>query len=138
VEWLNPAAVQAAQLMVRAGDPFRMVRPEGVDQAVVTTPTGEKVELPLEPNAKEIVFGRTGHQGVYRLTAGTNDVTFCVNLLDSAEGNLMPRDELPFGRYAKVEATTLRQANMELWRWIAAAGLLVLLFEWWYYHRRTA
>jgi hypothetical protein len=26
---------------------------------------------------------------------------------------------------------------MELWRTIATLGLVVLLFEWWYYHRRT-
>jgi len=32
----------------------------------------------------------------------------------------------------------MRRANLEIWRWIAAFGLAVLLFEWWYYHRRTA
>jgi hypothetical protein len=25
-----------------------------------------------------------------------------------------------------------------LWRWIAAAALAFLLFEWWFYHKRTA
>jgi hypothetical protein len=27
---------------------------------------------------------------------------------------------------------------MEMWRWIVAIALAVLLFEWWFYHRRTA
>ena len=31
-----------------------------------------------------------------------------------------------------------RQANLEIWRWFALTALLILLFEWWYYHRRTA
>jgi len=31
----------------------------------------------------------------------------------------------------------MQRANMELWRTIAALGLLMLLAEWWYYHRRT-
>jgi hypothetical protein len=37
-----------------------------------------------------------------------------------------------------VAASTLRRANQEYWRWLACAGLAVLLFEWWYYHKRTA
>jgi hypothetical protein len=69
---------------------------------------------------------------------GTNETAFCVNLLNAPESNIRPRDELQFGAYTKVVATTLRRANLELWRTIAAIGLLVLLFEWWYYHRRTA
>ena len=52
--------------------------------------------------------------------------------------HITPRDELPIGKYSKVTATTMKRANMELWRWIAAAGLIVLLFEWWWYHKRTA
>ena len=71
------------------------------------------------------------------LYLGTNDTVFCVNLLDAAESNIKPRDELQLGKYTKVSATTKQRANMELWRTIAALGLLVLLAEWWYYHRRT-
>jgi hypothetical protein len=58
-------------------------------------------------------------------------------LLDAAESNIKPREELQLGKYSQVAATTMRRANMELWRSIAALALLVLLFEWWYYHRRT-
>jgi hypothetical protein len=58
-------------------------------------------------------------------------------LLDSAESNIKPRDELQLGKYTKVTATTVQRANLELWRTIAGLALLVLLIEWWYYHRRT-
>jgi hypothetical protein len=64
-------------------------------------------------------------------------MAFCVDLLDTAESNIQPHDDLQLGKYTKVSATTLQRANMELWRTIAALGLLVLLIEWWYYHRRT-
>ena len=77
-------------------------------------------------------------QGTYRLRLGTNDTVFCVNLLDAAESDTRPRSELDFGRFGSVAATATKRANLELWRWIAAAALAVLLFEWWYYHRRTA
>jgi hypothetical protein len=137
VDWLNPASARSSQLLVRAGEPFRLSLSQPVPSADVTLPDGSTRKLNLDPTANEIVFGETYHQGPYKLHAGTNDTVFCVNLLDAAESNIKPRDELELGKFAKVSATTLQRANMELWRSIAVAALLVLLFEWWYYHRRT-
>jgi hypothetical protein len=137
VEWLDPANARSGQLLVKAGDPFRLALLEPQSSAQVTFPGGATKSLKLDPTANEVVFGDTYKQGVYRLRLGTNDTVFCVNLLDAAESNIKPRDELRLGQYAKVSATTTKRANMELWRTIAALGLLVLLGEWWYYHRRT-
>jgi hypothetical protein len=136
VEWLNPANAKNSQLLVKAGDPFRLAVTEPVKTAEVKLPDGKTTTLNVE-GANEIVFGDTARQGVYHLRAGTNEITFCANLLDSTESNIRPRDELKFGEYTKVEATTVQRTNMELWRTLAAIGLAVLLFEWWWYHRRT-
>lgn len=136
VEWLNPANAKNSQLLVKAGDPFRLAVTTPVKIAEVKLPDGKTTALNVE-GANEIVFGDTAKQGVYHLRAGTNEVTFCANLLDSAESNIRPRDELKFGEYTKVEATTVQHTNMELWRTLAAIGLAVLMFEWWWYHRRT-
>jgi Ca-activated chloride channel homolog len=138
VEWLNPAAASASQLMVQAGSPFRLALTQPVSSAEIKLPDGTSKPWAVDPNKGELVFGDTVKQGVYHLTAGTNQVVFCVNLLDSAESDTAPKQELEFGKYAKATSTTVRRANMELWRWIAAAALAVLMFEWWYYHRRTA
>jgi hypothetical protein len=137
VEWLDPANARSGQLLVKAGDPFRLALLEPQSSAEVTFPGGATKSLKLDPTANELVFGDTYRQGVYRLRLGTNDTVFCVNLLDAAESNIKPREELQLGKYTKVSATTQKHANMELWRTIAALGLLVLLVEWWYYHRRT-
>jgi hypothetical protein len=107
-----------------------------VDRAEVTLPGGKTTTLNLA-GANELVFGDTARQGVYHLRAGTNEITFCANLLDAAESNIRPCSELKFGEYTRVEATTVQRTNMELWRLLALIGLLVLLFEWWWYHRRT-
>jgi hypothetical protein len=123
---------------VRAGDPLRFRFLQPVGSAEVTKPDGTKQEVDAGADTREVVFGNTGRQGTYKLKAGTNEVTFCVNLLDSTESNITPREELPFGRYAKTTATTVKRANVELWRWIALAGFALLLFEWWYYNKRTA
>ncbi len=138
VEFLNPASAKNSQLFVRAGDAFRFALMQNATSAEITLPDGKKKSLQIDPTAREIVFGDTAKQGTYRLRVSTNETAFCVNLLDSTESNIKPRAELQLGKYSKVEATTLKRANMELWRWIAAIALAVLMFEWWYYHRRTA
>jgi hypothetical protein len=137
VDWLNPANAKGGQLLVKAGDPFRLALAESATSAQITLPGGVSKTVPIDPNANEFVFGDTFKQGTYRLRLGTNDITFCVDLLDAAESNIKPRDALQLGKYTKVTATTLQRTNMELWRTIAGLGLLALMVEWWYYHRRT-
>jgi hypothetical protein len=137
MQWLDPATAKAGQLTLHAGEPFRFTLPERATSAEVTYPGGATKTLALQ-NQREIVFGDTAKQGVYRLRAGTNVMAFCVNVLDSSESNTKPRDELQFGKFDRVGATSIKQASVEMWRWIAAAALAVLSFEWWFYHRRTA
>jgi hypothetical protein len=137
VDWLNPATARNRQLLVHAGDPFRLALAQPVTSAQITLPDGSVRDLKVGTNANEIVFGDTFKQGTYRLKAGTNDTVFCAALLDAGESNIKPRDEIQLGKYTRVSATSLHRTNMELWRTIAALALGVLLFEWWYYHRRT-
>ncbi len=138
VEWLNPANAQGGQLLVKAGDAFRLPLTSPEKEAQVTLPDGQVKKIPVDPGANELVFGDTYKQGTYRLRVGTNETVFCVDLLDAVESNIKPRRELQLGKYTRVAATNQQRANMELWRSIASLGLLVLLIEWWYYHRRTA
>jgi hypothetical protein len=137
VEWLNPENARNAQLLVKAGDAFRLGLSEPQTSAQVTLPDGTVRKLALDSTANEVIFGDTFRQGVYHLRVGTNEATFCVDLLDGDESNIKPKVELQLGKYTKVSASTTHRANMELWRTIAAIALGVLLFEWWYYHRRT-
>ncbi len=137
VDWLNPANAKSAQLVVKPGDAFRLALTHPEKSAQVTTPSGVTKNVELDANANELVFGETLKQGTYRVRLSTNEVTFCADLLDSAESNIKPRDELQLGEHAKVTATTMQRTNMELWRTIASIGLVVLMIEWWYYHRRT-
>ncbi len=137
VDWLNPASTRSDQLMIHAGEPFRFGFARPIGTAEVELPDGTKKTVKSE-NGLEVVFGDTGKQGIYHLHAGTNEVEFCVNVLDAAESNTKPREEIQFGKFNKVSTTELKRANVESWRWIAALALAVLMFEWWYYHRRTA
>jgi Ca-activated chloride channel homolog len=138
VEWLNPANARGGQLLVKAGEAFRLGLTRAEKEAQVKLPDGRVETVTLDPNASEFVFGNTYRQGVYRLRVGTNETVFCVDLLDPAESNIQPRDELRLGKYSRITATTQQRVNKELWRTIAGLGLVLLLLEWWYYHRRTA
>ncbi|MGZ4971705.1 MAG: hypothetical protein ACXWDN_03015, partial [Limisphaerales bacterium] len=137
VEWLNPASTKSSQLMVHAGEPFRFGMSQSAETAEITLPDGSKRDLNTA-NAREILFGETTRQGIYHLRTGTNDATFCVNVLDATESNNEPREQLEFGKFSKVSATETKRANIEFWRWLVGVGLAVLLFEWWFYHRRSA
>jgi Ca-activated chloride channel homolog len=137
VEWLNPASTRSSQVLVKSGDPFRLSLSDPVDRAELRLPDGTTRTWAVDAGASEIVFGDTSRRGVYQLRAGTNTTVFCVNLLDAAESDIRPRDELQLGKHEIVTATTVQRANMELWRTIAAIGLALLLLEWWWYHRRT-
>jgi hypothetical protein len=138
VEWLNPAGARNAQLLVRSGDPFQFGLLHPVPTAEVRLPGGETRTLDVDPARPEIAFGDTARSGIYRVVAGTNRVTFCVNLLDAGESSIQPRSELNLGQYDTIEANVERQANTELWRTLALLGLAVLMVEWWWYHKRTA
>ena len=138
VEWLNPSPDRAGQMVVRPGDPWRAPLASDTAKATLTLPDGTKKELVPVAGQRELVIGDTTHRGVYRFTTGTNETVFTASLLDSAESNIRPRDQLSVGKLGEVAANTERNASKELWRWIAVAALGVLMFEWWFYHRRTA
>lgn len=142
MDWLGPLSGDANRLMVQPGTAFRWPLPPPpaapVTSAMLRGPDGTQRTLTVEPGARELVVTDTARQGVYHLQAGTNAATFAVNLMDARETDIRPRDELTLGRYSAVEATRRREANAEVWRWLALAGLALLMFEWWYYHRRSA
>jgi Ca-activated chloride channel homolog len=138
IDWLNPAASRLSQLSLRTGEPFRLPLPQTISDGEIALPNGTRHVVSLDPNASEFIWGDTARQGVYNVRLGTNQFSFCVNLLDAAESNTRPAETLELGRYVKVEASTIKRADTDLWRWIAGLALLVLMFEWWFYHRRTA
>ena len=133
MDWLNPEVSTS----LRAGDSFAFRLTEEESEVAVTLPDGEMVETKTTATG-ELIFANTFQQGVYRVAAGTNELAFCVNLLDAEESAIAAREELQLGEYGKVEATVQLDADKESWRWFAMLCLGFLMFEWWFYHRCTA
>lgn len=137
VQWLNPASGKSSQWMLRAGETFRFPLNQPIASAEVVLPDGTKQTIPAK-EARELRFSDTARQGVYHVHAGTNEVDFCVNVLDAAESNTQPVEQLQFGKFTKITNTEIKRANVEIWRWLAGVALAVLMFEWWFFHKRTA
>ncbi len=133
VAWLNPGA----RTGIRVGEPFHVRLASGEKAVTIGLPNGSTQETSTTASG-ELIFGDTFQQGVYSATSGTNTLQFCVNLLDSNESSIRPRESLQLGEYGTVEATVAVNADKEEWRWIAMLCLVFILFEWWFYHRRTA
>ncbi len=142
VDWLNPATAKAELFAIHAGEAFRLPLGDFAGNAAtaakITLPGGGERELKFDAQARELVFGETGKQGIYQIVLGTNRIAFAANLLDAQESNIWPRESLQIGKFTEIVATTQKRADLEYWRWFAVAGLAVLMFEWWWYHRRTA
>lgn len=138
MDWLNPALSSSENLSIRAGAAFRLPLADQSEPAKVIMPDGSEQIVEKDEVSGQVVFGGAVDQGVYRLVSGTNETLFCANILDSAESRLMPVEEIQFGKYGTLEASTNARADLEIWRWFLAFAFAVLMFEWWFYHRRTA
>jgi len=137
MEWLGSGTREGGASTIHTGGSYRIPASESGGDVRVRMPGGEERLVRVESGEKEVLFVETTRAGVYRARVGTNDYVFAANLTDAQESDLWPREELKMGKHAGVTSTTVRRADLETWRWLAAAGLVVLLWEWWYYHRRT-
>ncbi|MCS1411077.1 MAG: hypothetical protein M2R45_04273 [Verrucomicrobia subdivision 3 bacterium] len=138
VQWLNPSVTSGQDLTVRTGAPVRVGYESSGDSVSVLRPNGETERLPWEPSMKSLVYGNTMAQGLYVAGEGTNQVKFAANLMDAAESDSSPRAALTLAGGRQVTASVGSRADLEVWRWIVALALAVLMFEWWWYHKRTA
>jgi hypothetical protein len=83
----------------------------------------------------EFLFKDTEIQGIYRAEWQGGGRSFAVSLLDEAESNIQPRDQVAIGEQ-QLETESKVARPYELWKWAALAALVLLLLEWAFYHRR--
>ena len=108
--------------------------PAGTERAEIETPDGRRVTVPvLEGRA---VFLGT-QAGLYRLHAGVDSLLIAGNLQEPDESRCAPRRSL---RVHETQASTPGPGRLgtrrEIWLYLVAAALVILLTEWLGYHRR--
>ncbi|NUM44882.1 MAG: hypothetical protein HUU38_09245, partial [Anaerolineales bacterium] len=87
-----------------------------------------------------VFFQNTGELGVYAVNYLPGDQFpaefFAVNLFAPDESNIRPATDIRIGLSAVQPQQENELGNRELWNWLAALALVILLVEWWVYHRR--
>jgi hypothetical protein len=130
VEWLAPAQGASIPASVRPGE-------------AVALPPNSMVQLPdgSVVTVGERGFADTEQPGIYQaLVSGARAPVrsdFAVNFMNRAESNIAPNLQGLAGRseLAPADGADTATAQREIWPWLAALALVVLLAEWWVYQR---
>ena len=116
---------------------------EGREEVVVERPDGERETIRAD-GAERRFFEQTDRAGLYRLRApggagdaGAPEEVYAVNLLDSAESDLVPADSVTISEREVEGGQGTLESNREIWRPLVLLALLVLLVEWYIYNRRV-
>jgi hypothetical protein len=138
VKYLGGVGTSGALANIKPGQPAILRAATAVPEIEVETPNREKFSIPREAQ-NTYVFGRTDLPGIYQIREGSGKkITqrFAVNLFDSRESDLYPREIEISGQAVELQ-TTKQNARHELWRWLLFVALGVLMFEWYIYNRRV-
>lgn len=139
IDWLMGSDAGTASLQARTGDVVPTEVPAGVRRLTVVHPDGSRHALAVEQSP--LFFAATEQAGIYRFEGRRKEGPFttrlAVNLLNEAESDIRPRDQVRLGSasIAAVDAHSQRVPR-EVWRWLALVGLGVMALEWFAYHRR--
>jgi len=136
LRFLTGSDSAGAVTTVQPGQPVTLLAAAGSGVTTIQMPTGERVELPA--NVERRQFTETGQIGPYRIEETGQLVRhFTVNLFDSAESDIVPREEVRLGLEDVTGQASWAGGRTELWHWLLCAVLGVLCLEWYIYNRRV-
>jgi hypothetical protein len=139
VRYLGGLARLAQSASVRPGETLVLRTDSPAERVVVQRPDGRRTEIARQ-TSNQFAITDTAQLGIYRVLEGEAAKPrrqFAVNLFDSRESDLRARPTLQLGHEEVTGTGGLVPARKELWRWLLAAGLVVLVFEWYVYNRRV-
>jgi hypothetical protein len=139
IKYLGGVRSSLAAPSIKPGQPSILRTAIPVERVVVQSPRGDQFQVPREAS-NTYIFSRTDDLGVYDVREGSGTKVsqqFAVNLYDTRESDLAPRETLAIG-HEEVKAQQGKQAaRQELWKWLLLLALGVLIFEWYVYNRRV-
>jgi len=137
IDYLTPPSAIDTSHSLSPGEVLSIFPPLDVERIVITSPSNHAYTL----EQGQSTFTQTYELGYYAANFLSRDTSrveyFAVNLFEEDESNIQPRDSLQIG-LESIEPTASQQIGLhELWKWLAALALLILMIEWQFYHRKT-
>lgn len=136
--WLSPGQAFDTAATLQPGDPVSLA--PGGTTSVVRVQKPDETTWTAEVTDQPLVFNETDQLGVYRVFLQDETGTrpggrFAVNLFSPAESKIQPQPAVAF-LAAETEATAQEEVGQrELWPWLLAAAIIVLIIEWWVHYR---
>lgn len=138
VDWLTRDRAARETESWNGGETLAFPITEEVNSVKLLSPDNRVWELRPGPD-RLVSFAETYEIGVWRAEiAGQPVRRFAVNLMNRAESDPAVTGSLRTDSTGEEFATGLGnelRANREIWRWLAAAALLILILEWVLYRR---
>ncbi|HXG08588.1 MAG TPA: VWA domain-containing protein [Gemmataceae bacterium] len=133
---LGNVSDSAGEDNVQPGE-VKLLRPDvAVKEIEVIDPAG-RTEVLKRGTRPVFAYGKTEQVGVYAVKwEGRLQRNFAVNLMDANESDLAPRRWVQIGQ-DRIAAEEAYMQPRDLWKWVVAAALLLLLLEWYIYNRRV-
>ena len=112
------------------------------ESIIVTLPNGGTRQQAVAAETGPILFDETSLPGVYEISTQNGDGQrtpsgrFVVNFFEPDESRIAPSDSINIGQREISSTANPTSGRQELWPYVLAIGLLLLLTEWWLtYHR---
>jgi hypothetical protein len=96
---------------------------------IVRLPNGQRVPVDLRG------FAQTDQLGIYTAQYKDTSTAFAVNFINPAESKITPQPNLQVGGAPPITQISPQYSQREIWPWLAAGALLLLIVEWWIYQR---
>jgi hypothetical protein len=139
VDYLAPGA-GASSNQLAPGQSLAVQVDEKISRVLLTLPDGRQQELPIQNN--QAIYADTDALGPYTLEEFVGDEAvarqrFAVNLFAPGESQVAPQPDVAIRQTSGLaEAVTSgREGKHELWHWLAALALALLVIEWLVYQR---
>jgi hypothetical protein len=136
--WLSPGRAFEAPTGLQPGEPVPISPAAGTTAVLVNKP--DSTTWTAEVGEEAIFFNETGQLGLYQVSlrdgSGVRPAgRFAVNLFNPVESVIQPAGVLRIGQATVETAVNGDIGQRELWPWLVALALAVLIVEWWVHHR---
>lgn len=140
IGWLSPGRAFDAPTGLQPGDPVAVVPGASTTAVLVQKPDGSR--WTAEVGEEDLFFTETDMPGLYTVllrdaAADRPAGSFAVNLFSPAESAIQPAESLPIGQTVAETDGEGDVGQRELWSWLLAIAVLILIVEWWVHHRGT-